>query len=605
MTDPPKKNKKPSTSKPTKEKKKKEPSASEPRKRRSGDDSDAPSRRTSKRSKSEGPTKGGSETRWNTLEHAGVMFPPEYEPHGIKILYDGVPVDLTPEQEEVASFFAVMKETDYMQKETFLKNFWEGFQEVLGPSHVIQCLDKCDFTPIYEWHMAERERKRNLSKEEKELLKREKEENEAKYKYAMVDGRREQVGNFRVEPPGLFRGRGEHPKMGKIKRRVYPRDITINIGPGVPIPEHPFPGQDWKEIRHDKTVTWLAYWKDPINTKEYKYVFLAATSAWKSESDLQKYERARRLKQFIEDIRATYTANWEAKERRERQMATALYFIDKLALRAGHEKDEDEADTVGCCTLKCENVDTLPPHFIKFDFLGKDSIRYENMVEVHEKVYENVKQFKAKKGDGKVKAPSDQLFDEFDAQDLNTRLKDLMDGLSVKVFRTYNASITLDRLLADHSQEETVDGKKAEYDRANKEVAILCNHQRSVPKGHTAQMEKMQEKLATLQAELGELMDDLKMAKAGKPKDGKKMNEDVVRGKIERKEAQIVKAEIQAQNKEDLKTVALGTSKINYLDPRITVAWCKRNEVPIEKVFNRSLLSKFLWAMDVEPNFRF
>jgi len=33
-------------------------------------------------------------------------------------------------------------------------------------------------------------------------------------------------------------------------------------------------------------------------------------------------------------------------------MATALYFIDKLALRAGHEKDEDEADTVGCCTLK-------------------------------------------------------------------------------------------------------------------------------------------------------------------------------------------------------------------------------------------------------------
>ncbi len=35
-------------------------------------------------------------------------------------------------------------------------------------------------------------------------------------------------------------------------------------------------------------------------------------------------------------------------------MAVALYFIDKLALRAGHEKDEDEADTVGCCTLKVQ-----------------------------------------------------------------------------------------------------------------------------------------------------------------------------------------------------------------------------------------------------------
>lgn len=34
------------------------------------------------------------------------------------------------------------------------------------------------------------------------------------------------------------------------------------------------------------------------------------------------------------------------------QMAVAVYFLDRLALRAGHEKDEDEADTVGCCTLK-------------------------------------------------------------------------------------------------------------------------------------------------------------------------------------------------------------------------------------------------------------
>jgi len=42
-----------------------------------------------------------------------------------------------------------------------------------------------------------------------------------------------QVGNFRVEPPGLFRGRGEHPKMGKVKQRVYPRDITINIGAAI------------------------------------------------------------------------------------------------------------------------------------------------------------------------------------------------------------------------------------------------------------------------------------------------------------------------------------------------------------------------------------
>lgn len=44
------------------------------------------------------------------------------------------------------------------------------------------------------------------------------------------------------------------------------------------------------------------------------------------------------------------------------------------------------------------------------------------------------------------------------------------------------------------------------------------------------------------------------------------------------------KMERDMESKEDLKTVALGTSKINYMDPRITVAWCKRHEVPIQKV---------------------
>jgi Eukaryotic DNA topoisomerase I, DNA binding fragment len=42
------------------------------------------------------------------------------------------------------------------------------------------------------------------------------------------------------------------------------------------------------QVRHDQTVTWLAYWKDPINPKEYKYVWLAANSSFKSESDLAK-----------------------------------------------------------------------------------------------------------------------------------------------------------------------------------------------------------------------------------------------------------------------------------------------------------------------------
>jgi DNA topoisomerase-1 len=78
-----------------------------------------------------------------------------------------------------------------------------------------------------------------------------------------------------------------------------------------------------------------------------------------------------------------------------------------------------------------------------------------------------------------------------------------------------------------------------------------------------------------------------------------------VQKKIDSKKAAMKKKELQARSKEDLKTVALGTSKINYMDPRITIAWCKRNDVPIEKIFNKSLLAKFNWAMEVEPDFSF
>ena len=120
--------------------------------------------------------------------------------------------------------------------------------------------------------------------------------------------------------------------------------------------------------------------------------------------------------------------------------------------------------------------------------MGKDSIRYENRVEVEKQVFKNVAAFCTCDSNGKRtnqsfcfryahvfagKRPSDQLFELFDAQDLNRELKELMDGLSAKVFRTYNASITLQQQLEnDLNILLPVDRKKSEYDEANKQVSI-------------------------------------------------------------------------------------------------------------------------------------
>lgn len=51
------------------------------------------------------PGSGDGQKKWTTLVHNGVIFPPPYSPHGVKMLYKGKEVNLTPEQEEV--FFSI------------------------------------------------------------------------------------------------------------------------------------------------------------------------------------------------------------------------------------------------------------------------------------------------------------------------------------------------------------------------------------------------------------------------------------------------------------------------------------------------------------------
>ena len=54
-----------------------------------------------------------------------------------------------------------------------------------------------------------------------------------------------------------------------------------------------------------------------------------------------------------------------------------------------------------------------------------------------------------------------------------------------------------------------------------------------------------------------------------------------------------------------MKNVSLGTSKVNYIDPRITIAFTKKHNIDINILFEETLQDKFTWAMDVPENFVF
>ncbi|XP_078009929.1 DNA topoisomerase I, mitochondrial isoform X2 [Phascolarctos cinereus] len=520
--------------------------------------------------------------KWKQLEHKGPYFAPLYEPlpDEVHFYYDGNAMKLSLATEEIATFYGKMLDHEYTTKEVFQNNFFNDWRKemTVEEKKIIKRLDKCDFTEIHKYFVDKNEARKALPKEEKQKLKEEADRLQEEFGYCILDGHREKIGNFKTEPPGLFRGRGDHPKMGMLKKRIMPEDVIINCSRDSKIPEPP-PGHKWKEVRFDNTVTWLASWTENIQNS-IKYIMLNPSSKLKGEKDWQKYEVARRLKGVVDKIRFQYRFDWKSREMRKRQRAVALYFIDKLALRAGNEKEEGEtADTVGCCSLRVEHIQLHheldgQEHVVEFDFLGKDCIRYYNKVPV-----------------------------EKPTSTLNKHLQDLMDGLTAKVFRTYNASITLqEQLKALTSAEDNIAAKILSYNRANRAVAILCNHQRATPKTFEKSMQNLQTKIDAKKEQLAMAKQELKRAKADAKarKDVKsKSNVDKKKKLLAKLEEQLMKLCTQATDKEENKQVALGTSKLNYLDPRISVAWCKKFGVPVEKIYNKTQREKFAWAIDM------
>lgn len=327
---------------------------------------------------------------------------------------------------------------------------------------------------------------------------------------------------------------------------------------------------------------------------------------------MAKFEKARKLKDHIDRIRKDYKAELTNEDDFKMQRSTALYLIDNFALRAGGEKDtEEEADTVGCCSLRAEHLefeeDEDPPEgesrwVAHLNFLGKDSIVYDQRHRLDKKVWNNLKKLQKMAIKRTKSIPDQDLFNVLNPTKMNAYLTAFMPGLTAKVFRTYNASITLDRLCQTAlALDEHVNQKMVKYNQWNRDVAVLCNHQKAKSKTFDASMEKVKDKVKDIEAKLVEAKAAKKEAK--KDKDEKAVTK--FKKQMKQLEDRIDTIQAQMQTKEDLATVSLGTSKINYLDPRISVAWCKRQDVPLTKVFAKTLIDKFEWATDADDDWRF
>lgn len=404
-------------------------------------------------------------------EHNGPLFCEEYQelPKNVTFRYDGVVMPLSKSVEEAACFYAKRPEK-FKDDQTFKDNFFEDWKKLMTNEEKIKISDfnKCNFDNIKKYIEEEKKNKENIDKKNKD-----KEKNDEKYGKCLIDGKTEIIENYKIEGPGLFEGRGENPNRGKIRMRVEPKDVTINCSKDVTPPV----GTKWKKTINKKEFIYLASWTDNVQNVK-KYIKLHPDSTFRLNDNREKYKKAQSLNGHIKNIQNDYRKNWGSDDLETKQIAVALYFIDTLLLRAGNEKDKgedkDEVGTYGCCSLLVKHITLLHNNYIELEFLSKQSIPYKKRVVVEPIVYKNLEQFISKK------QPEDKLFDKLSAKKVNAYLETIMNGLTIKVFRTYNASVQFEKFLKQLTSElinpsDNNELKKA-HNKASEEVAKLLNH---------------------------------------------------------------------------------------------------------------------------------
>ena len=561
--------------------------------------------------------------KWSQLTHKGPYFAPEYDYIGHKIKVANKEVVLDKEAEEAAYFWAQKLATDYVKDSVFQKNFWKDFKKLL-PSELKQTKFPADwdFTSIYDYIQIKKEEKKNRPKEEKKQEKEDREARKAYYGKAILNGKEVDLGNYAVEIPGLFMGRGKHPSRGSIKRRIQPEDVVINCSLLKDIPEPP-DGHKWKDVIENKNALETCWWVETV-TGARKRVLFGATSSVKQSADKKKFEKAIQFANNMKAVNDHIDKNLISRSKETRKIATVCKLISILSIRVGDEKGEDTADTIGASSLRPEHV-KLEGKKLILDFLGKDSIPYHSESEFDMNALRNIKEFMSGKNKG------DQIFQSVNSGSVKEFLSSVMPGLTAKLFRTATGSTMLAKNLKSKKLDKNLKPtKKLEiFIDANLKVAKKLNHQSAVSDASKNSLKNMNKKLndykkqfKVLKASVAKELEVAKEERKGRLSFAKNRylgtKYTLARNRIydtyQKKEIRLKKRIVSMKNRIDAlqsrinikkKTmgVALGTSKTAYIDPRIPISWAKDNDVEIKKIYPATAQARFDWALSIRKDF--
>jgi DNA topoisomerase I len=534
----------------------------------------------------------------NSLKHNGI-YVPQYDYHTFSVKIGCNAIKLAPKSEQMAVSWVRKRQSEASAPDkVFMKNFMTEFLHQLkqeNPSmpfldgFAARYLDaiknyegnigylealihqEIDFKQIADFVRREKEKKLNMTKEEKKTLAAERkvirEEMRKKYAFAQVDGQTLEIANWTAEPSTLFAGRGDHPQRGKWKEGPSEEDIILNLSKDASVPQG-----KWKAIIWEPEKMYVGKWTDKLTGKT-KYVWFSDSAFLKQNREKAKFEKAENLGKQIGKIEAHILKNVEAKDGNIRKVATVCWLILNPNMRVGDEKDPDEADTVGAITLRKEHI-KIEQNSIHFDFLGKDSVRWVKHVEAPQSVIRNIQEL--------CNTSKEYLFEGIDSKKVSRFLSEKMPGLTAKVFRTWRCTKTVKEELEKSGVKKTdPEFIKTYYAKlANLKVAEVANHKKKIPPTYEQRVAKKEENLKVLE-------DTLETKKI----EGKK---------TESLETRIAKAKLDVQLTKQTREYNLGTSLKSYIDPMAYVKWAKKVDFDIAKLYPMTLQKKFSWALGIE-----
>ena len=531
-----------------------------------------------------------------SLKHNGI-FVPVYDYKGFNIKINGQTIKLTPKSEQMAVAWArktlsTVSPPDIVFKHNFMKEFLNELKKENSTAtyldsfiprylnsieHPAATSDKAsqsanqeiDFTQICSFIESEKAKKEALTKEVKKQQAEERKvkrlEFKEKYGYAEVDGQKLEIANWTSEPSCLFAGRGDHPQRGKWKDGPAEQDIVLNLPPDAPVP-----AGNWKGVVWEPNKMYVAKWEDKL-TGKIKYVWFSDTAFLKQNREKEKFQKAETLGKQIKTIEQHILKNLDSKDEARAKVATVSWLILVPNMRVGDEKDPDEADTVGAITLRAEHI-KIEGDVIHFDFLGKDSVRWDKKFKAPPQVIRNIQKYMADKS-------KPYLFEGIDSKTVSRFLSEKMPKLTAKVFRTWRCTKTV----REELEKSGVTKEDPDYCKiyaakmANFKVAEVANHKRKVPPTFDQRLEKKEANIKSLEQQL------IVKKKAGK--------------KIESLETRIQRAKLDLELTKLTKEYNLGTSLKSYIDPTAYVKWAKKVKFDIEKFYPQTLRNKFSWAL--------